>query len=159
MKNKQIYLVLDNVRYKNNLGPIMRIVDAFDIRKLFVCIKTRDAFNPDQLLIIKKVSRGVSEYIDWQLVHDSLKIVQELKANGVKIVSIDLSGLRNISDAGLTFEFPIALVFGHEGHGIDPEILNISDEIFKIPMFGRGNSLNVASSVAIVAYKIRELSS
>jgi tRNA G18 (ribose-2'-O)-methylase SpoU len=39
---------------------------------------------------------------------------------------------------------------------VDKEIVNISDMILKIPMLGKGASLNVASAVAIATYKFRE---
>lgn len=156
-QSKDIYLVLDNVRYKNNVGAIFRIADAYRVKKILLCRKNKEWMNDNQVNILKKISRGAIDYTDWELRQDAFEVVQQLKINGVQIVSLDINAdtLINEADPGITF--PVALVFGSEGPGVNPEIVNVSDKLLKIPMEGTGPSLNVASSVAIVTYKIREL--
>ncbi|MBE8953138.1 MAG: hypothetical protein SR1Q7_08340 [Quinella sp. 1Q7] len=44
---------------------------------------------------------------------------------------------------------PVAIVFGSEAAGVSAEILDIAKKIF-IPMCGRAESLNVATSAAII---------
>lgn len=157
MTNDKLYIVLDNVRYYKNLGPIFRLADAFNVTKIFICRANREEFNQGQIDIIKKISRGASEYVHWELVQDTLHLIETLQADGVSIVSLDIRTDKLLSDNNLSLKYPMALVFGHEGHGVDPKIIETSDMLLKIPMFGKGTSLNIASSVAIVLYKIREL--
>lgn len=157
MREEKLYIILDNVRYYKNLGPIFRLADAYNVEKIFICRGNREEFNQGQIDILKKISRGASEYVQWELVVDTVKLVKTLKEQGITVASVDIRANKLISDADLSFSFPLALVFGHEGHGIDPQITAMSDLLLKIPMYGKGNSLNIASSVAIVLYKIIEL--
>ncbi|MEW5821063.1 MAG: TrmH family RNA methyltransferase [Cyanobacteriota bacterium] len=157
MSNKDVCIVLDNIRYKNNIGPILRVAYAFEIKKVFICRRNKEELKPDQLLILRKISRGASDFVNWELKQDSIELVKSLKEKGLYIVSVDIRSSLLLSQSEVRFQYPLALVFGHEGHGVDPEIIKLSDMIIKIPMIGEGNSINVGSSVAIVAYKIREL--
>ena len=57
-----------------------------------------------------------------------------------------------------TFHFPkkFTLVVGNEEHGCSQELLKAADNIVKIPLRGRKNSLNVANAFAIAAAEIVE---
>lgn len=156
-KQKKLYLVFDNVKYNNNIGPIFRLADAFKVKKVFLCRDNKLKFKPNQLEIIKKSSRGASILVDWELRQDTLELVRELKANNVHILSVDLKSKKFIDDPSVDIRYPLALVFGSESNGISRNIIDLSDEAIKLPMYGKSPSLNVASCVAIVTYKIREL--
>jgi 23S rRNA (guanosine2251-2'-O)-methyltransferase len=65
---------------------------------------------------------------------------------GVWIYSLEVGGI-SLYDA--TYNFPMILIAGGEDKGVGKSILSISDVVVSIPMFGKINSLNVASSVAI----------
>lgn len=157
MLQKKLYFILDNVKYNNNLGPIFRIADAVNVEKIFFCSENKTALSNHRLAIIKKSSRGSSEYVNWEVCPDTLSVVKSLKEQGTCIISIDIKGNKLITDSNINIKYPLAIVFGAEATGIDEKILDISDETLKIPMYGRVNSLNVASAVAIAAYKIMEL--
>jgi tRNA G18 (ribose-2'-O)-methylase SpoU len=49
----------------------------------------------------------------------------------------------------------LALVFGTEGHGLKPHVLEKADLTVRIPMAGGVDSLNVASSAAVAFYATR----
>ena len=49
---------------------------------------------------------------------------------------------------------PIALIIGNEINGINPEILDLTDQIIEIPMHGQKNSLNVAVATGIALFEI-----
>lgn len=157
MENKSIHIVLDNVRYNNNVGPIFRIARAFGVEKLYLCRDNREKFKNKKLEILKKASRGAIEFVDWSLYPDSVELIKNLKEQGIYIISIDIKTEKTIADKNLKITYPVALVFGTEAIGVKPEIIELSDQIIKIPMEGDINSLNVASAVAIVTYKIHEL--
>lgn len=56
-----------------------------------------------------------------------------------------------ISDVDLSKD--VCLVFGSEGEGISPEVLNQCDVRIKIPMHHNVDSMNVASSVGVFLYE------
>jgi TrmH family RNA methyltransferase len=51
-------------------------------------------------------------------------------------------------------EEPVAIVVGHETDGVSKEILDLSDLIIEIPMWGINKSLNVIVSTAIAVYTL-----
>ena len=48
---------------------------------------------------------------------------------------------------------PVAIAVGTEKQGLTPDLLAAADVRVRIPMVGRANSLNVATSAAIVLYE------
>jgi TrmH family RNA methyltransferase len=50
-----------------------------------------------------------------------------------------------------------ALVFGNEVDGVSPEALSASDEVILLPMRGMKESLNVATTVGIVLYRLLDI--
>jgi tRNA G18 (ribose-2'-O)-methylase SpoU len=46
------------------------------------------------------------------------------------------------------------LIAGSEVTGVDPELLDLADEIFYIPMRGEKKSFNVAMAFSIAAYAL-----
>ena len=69
-----------------------------------------------------------------------LRIVAASPNSSVPYTSADLRG-------------SVAIVVGAESHGLDEEWLRAADATVRIPMFGRLNSLNVATSAALLIYE------
>ncbi len=51
------------------------------------------------------------------------------------------------------FSGPTAIAVGSEKYGLPAEWLSRADLLVRIPMFGRADSLNVATAAAIVCYE------
>jgi len=56
-------------------------------------------------------------------------------------------------DTDLDYTGPIAIAVGAEKYGLTDEILAAAAYKIRIPMAGRANSLNVATSAAVVIYE------
>ena len=50
----------------------------------------------------------------------------------------------------------VALVIGNEANGVNDELINESDILVKIPIYGNAESLNAAISSAILMYEIKK---
>ena len=50
------------------------------------------------------------------------------------------------------------LIIGNEGKGISPLVLKNCDELIKIPMKGKVNSLNASVASALLIYKMGDMS-
>jgi TrmH family RNA methyltransferase len=48
---------------------------------------------------------------------------------------------------------PLVLVLGSERNGLDPAQLGACDEVVRIPMRGRGDSLNLAVAAGLLLYE------
>ena len=59
---------------------------------------------------------------------------------------------KNIYD--LSLKKSLAIIMGSEERGISSSVLKLSDEIVKLPMFGKIESLNVSVASGIFLYEV-----
>ena len=59
-----------------------------------------------------------------------------------------------VAPENLPPNFPVCLILGSEMDGIPQEIVDMADAAVTIPMFGMGNSINVATAAAIVLHRL-----
>ena len=146
----EIHIVLDNIRSAFNVGSIFRSADgAGNVKKIYLCGITTDIDNPK----LDKTALGATDMIPSQHYDTTLEAIEELKEKGISIYCVELTkDAQNFQK----IEYPkkVALVFGHEKKGVDPEILKRADKIIYIPMRGRKESLNVANCASIILYEI-----
>lgn len=153
--NPEIYLLINNVRSLYNIGSIFRTADAVGITKIFLGGYSGVAKIGQKTDLHPKLSKtalaGIN--IDWEHCPNTLTKISELKRNGVKIYSLELTD-KAISYDQTKYDFPLCLVVGHERDGVDQEIIEQSDETIYIPMNGAGKSLNVSVATAVAFYEI-----
>jgi 23S rRNA (guanosine2251-2'-O)-methyltransferase len=151
IKKNPIYIILDNVLDTYNIGAIFRLADAVAVEKIYLCGNTETPPNPK----IKKASINTWKWVDWEYQDSALNAVRKLKdqISRIKIISVEQNE-KSISLEKLSIDFPVAIVVGNETHGVSKEVMDISDEIVELPMYGINKSLNVMVSLGIVLYKI-----
>ena len=148
-KENPIILVLDEIEDPHNFGAIIRSCDAFDVSGII--IKSRNQV--PVTMVVSKVSTGAIEYVRIAQVSNLSVALNKLKENGFWIYAADGSGSTNYQD--VDYSGPVALVMGSEGRGISRLVLENSDFVIKIPMFGHVNSLNVSVATGILLSRIR----
>jgi 23S rRNA (guanosine2251-2'-O)-methyltransferase len=144
-----IIVVLDNVRSLNNIGSVFRSCDAFRIEKLILCgIST-----PPPHRDIHKSALGAELSVIWEYFENTTDALMELKSKGFRLFAIEQT-TKSISLQEFKVPGPAAIVFGHEIHGVSPEVLSLCESAIEIPQFGTKHSLNIAVSVGIVLWEI-----
>lgn len=153
IKRNPVYFVLDNVLDTYNIGSIFRLADAIAAEKVFIC---GDSEHPPSSRI-HKAAVGTEEWVAWEKHQGAIEVVNALKQKGVQIVAIEQDS-KSIPYTMLASKInvPIALVVGHETNGVSKEVLDITDFIVELPMFGINKSINVWGSLAIISYKVIE---
>jgi tRNA G18 (ribose-2'-O)-methylase SpoU len=73
----------------------------------------------------------------------------------VTIVSVELDE-RAVSYDSVEYTLPIALIVGHESHGVNQDAMDASDMIVQLPQLGINTSLNVMVSLGITLYQVLE---
>ncbi len=151
IKKNPIYIILDNVLDTYNVGAIFRLADAVAAQKVILCGQTETPPNTR----IKKASINTTEWVAWNYAPTTIGALQELKTQNskLKIVAIEQDS-RSVPYDKFNYQFPIALVVGHETDGVSKEVLDICDAIVELPMFGVNISLNVMVSLGIVLYEV-----
>ncbi len=146
-------VLLDNIRSGWNVGSIFRSADGFGFRHLYLCGITPTPENE----AVTKTSLGAEDSVPWSYHKDAVKLVKGLKKEGWIVSALEEGGraveIGHASSAA-TNEFQI-LIVGNEVTGVDPELLELCDQIFYIPMFGDKKSFNVAVAFGIAAYALK----
>jgi len=148
IKRNPIVLVLDNVFDTYNIGSFFRLADAIAAETIYLC---GPIVTPPNIKI-HRASIGTWKWINWQHFDNSFDCVSSLKANGYQIISCELSK-KSIPYNKVKYSPPLAIVAGSESTGVSQDIINISDLIVEIPMYGINKSLNTLIATSIISYQ------
>lgn len=144
-----LIIVLEDVRSALNVGAIFRTADAAGAQELILTGITPYPPHPR----IPKTALGATECVAWKHISQMAEVITYLQALEFKIIAVEIaSHAVNMFD----YEFPdkTAIIFGNEINGVSQETLTKVDQTVKIPMYGNKESLNVATTVGIVAFEI-----
>ena len=151
IKRNPIYIIVDNVLDTYNIGAIFRLADAVAVEKVYLCGGTETP--PHHR--IKKASINTTEWVPWEYASTAVEAISKLKSqiSNIQIVSVEQNENSMPYDK-IPYQFPIALVIGHETDGVSEEALEASDYIVELPMWGINISLNVMVSLGIMLYEV-----
>lgn len=149
LKSKgNFFVLLDRVQDPGNMGTIIRTGEAFGANGIIVTDGCVDVYNS------KTVRSTMGAILDVPIIH--CESVEEaigiLRKNGIKVVSSSLDTDKMLYDIDLKED--LALVVGNEGSGISPKVVELSDEIAKIPMVGSAESLNAGVASGVFMYEV-----
>lgn len=142
-----LIVVLDEVEDPQNVGAILRSVDASGASG--VVRQTRRAAPLDGAAA--KASAGAVNHVPVADVVNIARSLEDLKKAGVWTVGLDADAKMAYYEWDLTL--PTAIVVGAEGHGLRRLVRERCDQVVSIPMLGHVGSLNVSVAAAIVLYE------
>jgi len=142
-----LIVVLDEVEDPQNVGAILRTVDACGASG--VVRQTRRAAALDGAAA--KASAGAVNYVPVADVVNIARSLEDLKTAGVWTVGLDAGAEMAYYEWDLTL--PTAIVVGAEGHGLRRLVRERCDQVVGIPMLGHVGSLNVSVATAVVLYE------
>lgn len=132
-----------------NVGAFFRNADGSGFDKIFLTGYTPIPPRNE----ISKTALWSQKTIDWEYYSDPIEILSILKKDGFKILSIELDkNSKDYRELFFLWDEKICLILGNEVVGVNRKILDISDEIYMIPMLGKKESLNVSVAWWIVMY-------
>ena len=144
---KEIYVVLNNIRSRENVGSIFRTADAAGVSKLYLCGITPTP--PHEK--ISKTALGAEACVPWEHCKQTQRLLGKLKKEGITVVALEKT---QKSEDIFKFKpkFPLVLVLGNEVKGLSPQILKYCDKKLAIPMYGKKESLNVSVAAGVAVY-------
>ena len=146
-KDNPAIIFLDGLQDPGNLGTIIRTCDAFNLDGIILGEGSVDPYNPK----VVRATMGSIFRVPLVVSHNSLETLSKLQENEIKILSTSLEADLPIYD--IKYREGFALVIGNESKGVDVQILNISDQLIKIPMPGSAESLNAGVAASIIMYE------
>jgi tRNA G18 (ribose-2'-O)-methylase SpoU len=134
-----------------NVGALFRIADALGVEHLH--LSGRSPVPPDPKL--RKASRSADRFVAHSYDADPLETVAALKADGYRIVSLELSTQSiDVRTLPVAPDDRVCLILGAENTGVCQALLDASEATVHIPMRGRNSSMNVGSACAIALFEI-----
>ncbi|MDP4282495.1 MAG: TrmH family RNA methyltransferase [Bacteroidota bacterium] len=146
LSNNPLLLVLESVEKPGNLGAILRTADSANLDGVIICDPQTDIYNPNAIrasigcIFTMPVVTCTSEHtILW------------LKNNKIHSFATALTATQFYHD--VDFRQPSAIIMGSEANGLSKTWLDEADDLIKIPMMGKIDSMNVSASAAVVVYE------
>lgn len=146
-RNKFI-IILDELQDPGNVGTIIRTADAFGVNGIIMTNNCVDVYNPK----VVRATMGSLFHIPIVFIDNKIDLISNLKNRGIKVYTTSLEGENYIHEIDLTKD--IAIVIGNEANGVSDELINISDLLIKIPMYGNAESLNAAIASSVAMYEV-----
>ena len=138
-------VLLDDVQDPGNVGTIIRNSVAFNVDTVVLSKNSASVYNEKVLRSTGGMIYNINIIID-----DLNKVINDIKKDGIKIYGTSLKKSKSLEDIKVTDEY--AVIFGNEGNGVKKELLDKCDEIIRIDMNDKCESLNVGVSSGIVLY-------
>ena len=131
-----------------NFGAIIRTAEVAGVTAVVIQNSSSAPINSDTI----KTSAGAIFNIPICKVNHIKDAIYHFKSLGISIISASEKSDKNLYDTD--FKKPVAIVMGSENKGINKSVLKISDEIVKLPMYGKIESLNVSVASGIFLYEV-----
>lgn len=147
-RNNSIILILDEIQDPHNLGAIIRTAAATGVNA--VIIPEKNSVKVNHTVI--KASSGATNFIDIILAKSTTEAIKSLREQKYRILGTSLNS--NNIHFDYRFEGHIGIIFGSEGGGIRKSIMKLCDDLIKIPIIGKIESLNVSVAAGVILYEI-----
>ena len=152
-QRSSLCILAHNLASPDNIGSLFRLADALALEKLY--LSGNSPCPPDKR--IHRVSRATDKAVPWQQVGQPLQLLQQLKQDGYRIISLELTTASiALDELHVQGGDRVCLIAGAENHGVEQALLDASEQCVHIVMRGQNSSMNVAMACAIAGYRISQ---
>lgn len=144
----RLVVAMAQVRDPGNAGAVIRVADAAGADGVLASVDSVDITNP------KVVRATVGSLFHLPVVEevDLATAISMARSQGMQVLAADGSGVALGEGDGVDLGLATMWVLGNEAWGLDDDVLALVDRTVALPMYGKAESLNVATAAAVLLY-------
>lgn len=142
------FIILDRITDVRNFGAIARTAECAGVTGIIIGDKGNAPITSDAM----KTSAGALNHLPVCREDNLKKTLKFLRDNGIMVVACTEKAEKEIYE--VKFDQPVALIMGSEEDGISDVLLRECDELVRIPMKGKIESLNVSVATGVAIYEV-----
>ena len=147
-KENLLLLILEHITDPHNVGACIRSAAAAGVDAVIVPKNRSCHLTPT----VRKISSGGAELIPFVVVTNIVRTINKLQSAGVMIYGTDMKASKLHNE--ITYDNKSAFIIGSEDKGLKRLTLENCDEIIKVKMPGRIESLNASVSTGIMLFQM-----
>jgi RNA methyltransferase, TrmH family len=142
----RLVAVLAGVSDPGNAGTVIRTADAAGADAVILAGNAVDPHNGKCV----RATAGSLFHLPIATHRDAGEAVAAARRAGLTVLAATADGRLDLDQARL--DTPAAWLFGGEAHGLDAGLRAAADETVRVPIYGRAESLNLATAAAVCLY-------
>ena len=168
-KNRNIVVILNNIRSNENVGSIFRTADAAGVSKIYLCGYTPAPIDRFERVnkALAKSALGAEKSIEWEKVKTLSNAIKksenyffqsQLLRKSPSKNNFQILGIEQSTDSKNYKKYKyaenVALILGNEVTGLSKKDLEKCDAVVEIPMKGEKESLNVSVAAGVILFQL-----
>ena len=146
LPDKQVIMILDDLRDPGNLGTIIRTCEAAGVSGIILSKESVDIYNPK----VVRSTMGAILRVPFYESEDLKEDIKKIKQENFKLYAAHLGGKKLYNEVKKDGAY--GFIIGNEANGISDEVAALADELVIIPMYGNVESLNAAIAASILMF-------
>ena len=140
-------VICERIQDPGNAGVVIRTADAAGCEAAFFSEESVDILSPK----VVRASVGSIFHLPIASQISLRELIISLKSLGISIIGTSPRASTNLFD----WQMPkrTAWILGNEAQGISLETLKLCDEVVSIPIYGRAESLNIATAASLCLFE------
>jgi len=158
MEQKDIRILLHNIRSAHNVGAMFRTAEAIGVSHVYL-----SGFTPCPLDRFKrpvkeiaKTALGAELAIPWDYAKDPKEIIASLQKENFTVIGLEQDHL-SVDYKSYEPRAHTLFLVGSEVEGLSEELRKSCDVIIEIPMRGKKESLNVSVAFGVAMFRLFDL--
>lgn len=139
--------VLHAVRDPGNAGTVVRSADAVGADAVVFTASSVDVYNEKTV----RSSAGSLFHLPVVRGPETAEAIEALRSRGMRILAMDADAEADLYEQDLSR--PVAFVLGNEAWGLPGDVSALADEVVRVPISGRAESLNLASAATVCLFE------
>ncbi len=147
LRGARLVAILFEVRDPGNAGTVLRAADAAGADAVIFAGDCVDPWHPK---VVRSTTGSLFHLpvLTLQSLDSAIALVRDA---GLSVLAADVHG-DPLTTVTATLAGPVAWVFGNEARGLTPEQRGLADRAVTLPIYGRAESLNLATAASVCLY-------